>query len=117
MIGDLSGVKKIYLITGYTDMRKSIDGLMGLVKDVYDLDPYGNAAFFFCGRRADRIKVLHFEPDGMTLLYHRLDEGRYRWPRNKSEALELSRQQLRWLLEGLEIEQKCSISKAKKRDF
>lgn len=117
MIGDLSGVKRIYLITGFTDMRKSIDGLMGIIKGVYDLDPYSNAAFFFCGRRADRIKVLHFEPDGMTLLYHRLDEGRYHWPRNKSEALELSRQQLRWLLEGLEIEQKCSISKARRRDF
>ena len=117
MIGDLSGVKKIYMITGYTDMRKSIEGLMGLIKDVYDLDPYANAAFFFCGRRADRIKVLHFDSTGMTLLYHKLDEGRFRWPRNKSEALELNRQQLRWLFEGLEIEQKCSISKAKRRDF
>jgi len=68
MIGDLSGVKKIYLITGRTDLRKSIEGLMGIVKDVYDLDPYANAAFFFCGRRADRIKILHAEPDGMTLL-------------------------------------------------
>ena len=117
MIGDLSGVKKIYMITGYTDMRRSVDGLMALVKDVYNLDPYANAAFFFCGRRADRIKVLHFDSTGMTLLYHRLDEGRFRWPRTKSEALELTRQQLRWLFEGLEIEQKCSISKAKRRDF
>ena len=64
MIGDLSGVKKIYLITGRTDLRKSIEGLMGIVKDVYDLDPYAYAAFFFCGRRADRIKILHAEPDG-----------------------------------------------------
>ena len=117
MIGDLSGVKKIYLITGYTDCRKSIEGLMGLVRDVYDLDPYANAAFFYCRRRADRIKVLHFETTGMTLLYHRLDAGRFRWPRTKSEALELTRQQLRWLLEGLEIEQKSSISKAARRDF
>lgn len=117
MIGDISGVKKIYMITGYTDMRKSIEGLMGLIKDVYELDPYANAAFFFCGRRADRIKVLHFDSTGMTLLYHRLDEGRFRWPRTKSEALELTRQQLRWLFEGLEIDPKCSISKAKRRDF
>ena len=117
MIGDLSGVKKIYLITGYTDMRRSVDGLMGIVKDVYNLDPYANAAFFFCGRRADRIKVLHFDSTGMTLLYHRLDEGRFRWPRTKSEALELTRQQLRRLFEGLEIEQKCSISKATRKDF
>lgn len=117
MIGDISGAKKIYLVTGYTDLRKSIEGLMGIVKDVYDLDPYANAAYFFCGRRADRIKVLHFEGTGMTLLYHRLDEGRFRWPRTKSEALELSRQQLRWLFEGLEIEQNCSISRSKRRDF
>lgn len=117
MIGDISGAKKIFIITGYTDMRKSIDGLMAVIQSTYHLDPFASAAFFFCGRKADRIKVLHFEPDGMCLLYKRLDRGRYHWPRNRSEALELSRQQLRWLLEGLEIEQRNAIPPARKRDF
>lgn len=43
MLGDLSGVSKIFVITGRTDMRKSFDGLM----DSYDIDPYSNALFLF----------------------------------------------------------------------
>ena len=105
MIGDLSGCRNFYIVTGRTDMRKSIDGLVGIIQSTFNMDPFENAAFFFCGRKADRIKVLHFDKDGMTLLYHRLDRGRYRWPRDASEVRPLTRQQLRWLLEGLEIDQ------------
>jgi transposase len=61
MLGDISGVNRIYLVSGYTDMRKSIDGLMAIVRDTCQLDPYSNSLFLFCGRRADRIKALHFE--------------------------------------------------------
>ncbi|HJD26592.1 IS66 family insertion sequence element accessory protein TnpB [Blautia sp. An46] len=50
---------KFFLVTGYTDMRKSIDGLMAIVRDTYELDPYSNSLFLFCGRRCDRIKALH----------------------------------------------------------
>ena len=59
MLGDLSGVNKIYLVVGYTDMRKSIDGLMSIVKNTFDLDPFANALYLFCGRRCDRMKALH----------------------------------------------------------
>ena len=55
MLGDISSANHIYLVTGYTDMRKSIDGLMAIVRDTYELDPYSNSVFLFCGRRADRI--------------------------------------------------------------
>ena len=40
---------KFFLVTGYTDMRKSIDGLMAIVRDTYELDPYSNSLFLFCG--------------------------------------------------------------------
>ena len=73
MLGDLSGVAKFYLVTGHTDMRKSIDGLMAIIRDTYEMDPYSNSLFLFCGRRCDRIKALHFEKDGFCLLYKRLD--------------------------------------------
>ena len=73
MLGDISGVNHIYLITGFTDMRKSIDGLMAIIQDSAKLDPYSNSLFLFCGRRADRIKALHYEKDGFCLLYKRLD--------------------------------------------
>ena len=61
MLGELSGVAKIYLVTGRTDMRKSIDGLMGIIKNTYNMDPFSNALYLFCGRKCDRIKALHFD--------------------------------------------------------
>ena len=42
MLGELSGVSKIFIITGRTDMRKSFDGLMAIIRDTYQLDPYAN---------------------------------------------------------------------------
>ncbi len=67
MSGDLSGVAKIYLVTGCTDRRKSIDGLMSIVRDSYNLDPYSNSLFLFCGKRCDRIKALHYDKTGFVL--------------------------------------------------
>ena len=61
MLGDLSGVSKIYLVTGRTDMRKSFDGLMAIIRDKYELDPYANALYLFCGRDKRKIKALHFD--------------------------------------------------------
>ena len=75
MLGDISSANHIYLVTDYTNMRKSIDGLMAIVRDTYELDPYSNSVFLFCGRRDDRIKVLHYEKDGFCLLYKRLEKG------------------------------------------
>ena len=118
MIGDLSGVNKIYLVVGYTDMRKSIDGLIFLIKDTFDLDPFSNSLYLFCGRRCDRLKALHFDKDGFVLYYKRLDSGRYQWPRKESEVRPLTRQEFRWLMEGLSIDQPKAIPKISgTRDF
>ena len=118
MLGDLSRVSKIYLVTGRTDMRKSIDGLMAIVRDTYEMDPFANALYLFCGRKADRIKALHFDQTGFVLLYKRLDNGRFQWPRNPAEVRTLTRQQYRWLLEGLSIEQPKAFHGGQgKKDF
>ena len=117
LLGELSGVAKFYLVTGHTDMRKSIDGLMAIIRDTYEMDPYSNSLFLFCGRRCDRIKALHFEKDGFCLLYKRLDNGRFQWPRNSSEVRNLTRQEYRWLLEGLSIDQPKAIRPAGKKNF
>lgn len=69
MLGDLSGVSKIYIITGAIDMRKSIDGLMAVIRDSFKMDPFENAVYLFCGRKCDRIKAIHHERDGFCLLY------------------------------------------------
>ena len=106
MIGDITVAQSLYVICGYTDMRKSIDGLCAIVESQLQLNPQSQSLFLFCGKRRDRIKILLHEPDGYVLLYKRLEvEGRYRWPMNKSEVKSITWQQLGWLLSGLEIEQ------------
>ena len=66
MLGDISGVSKIFLITGRTDMRKSFDGLMAIIRDTYQLDPYANAVYLFCGRDSRKIKALYFDKTGFV---------------------------------------------------
>ena len=94
-------------------MRKSIDGLATLVKQQFDMDPFEPALFLFCGRRRDRIKALLWEGDGFLLLYKRLENGKFQWPRKEDELLPISWQQFRWLMEGLNVEQKKVIKAAK----
>ena len=117
MLNDILKGSQVYLVTGYTDLRRSIDGLATIVQAKLNLDPYSKALFLFCGRRSDRIKGLLWEGDGFLLLYKRLDNGRFQWPRNETEAKPITWQQFRWLMEGLQIEQKQSIQPAKKGDF
>lgn len=45
------------------------------------------------------------EMDGFILLYKRLEQGAYQWPRSESEVKTLTPKQYRWLMEGLQIEQ------------
>ena len=69
MLGDISGLEKIYIVCGYTDMRKSIDGLCAGIKGPLKMDPSSNAPFLFWGRRRDWIKALFREPDSFVLIY------------------------------------------------
>ena len=110
MLNDAKGFSSVYLVTGYTDLRRDIDGLAAIVESTYKLDPYQkNVLFLFCGRCSDRIKGLVFEGDGFLMLYKRLEAGCFTWPRNENEALSLTPQQYVWLMEGLSIEQKKLI--------
>ena len=87
---DPSGIQHVYITCGYTDMRRGIDGLVSIVQNSFRLDPFANALFLFCGRRADRFKALYWDSDGFLLLYKRLERGRYQWPRSREEVLNLS---------------------------
>jgi transposase len=104
MLNDGSGFKKIYLATGYTDLRRGIDGLAAIIRFQFSLDPYDrNTLFLFCGKRCDRIKALLWEGDGFLLMYKRLDNGAFNWPRSADEAVAITEVQYRMLMQGLEI--------------
>lgn len=105
MLRGFIGAEKVYVACGYTDLRKGIDGLAVMVQEQFKLDPFTNTLFLFCGKRRDRIKGLYWEGDGFILLYKRLEEGVYQWPRSESEVRRISPQQYRWLMEGLKIDQ------------
>ena len=106
MLGDITAAEEIYLVCGYTDMRRSIDGLCAIVQDRLHRDPRQRALYLFCGKRCDRLKALLWEGDGFVLLYKRMEvQGRFRWPRNSEEVKTLTWQQFDWLMSGLEIEQ------------
>ncbi len=105
MLGDVTRAQNIYIACGYTDLRKGIDGLAALVQQRFELDPFSDSLFLFCGRRCDRMKALYWEGDGFELLYKRLERGAFQWPRKESEAVAITPQQFRWLMEGLQIEQ------------
>ena len=69
MLNDASGFRRIYLATGYTDLRRGMEGLASIIKFNFQLDPYQkDILFLFCGRRTDRIKGLVWEGDGCIQL-------------------------------------------------
>jgi transposase len=111
MVGDISQVENIYIACGYTDMRKSIDGLSSIVQQNYKLNPFSNSLFLFCGRKNNRLKALYWEGDGFVLLYKRLENGKFQWPRTQDDVLKISPQEFRWLLEGLSINQPKAVRK------
>ncbi len=102
MLAEAADVKRIIIACGWTDLRKGIDGLAQLVGTKYDMNPFEkDILFLFCGRRADRIKGLLWEGTGFLLLYKRLEDGSFSWPRTPEEAAELTREQYRMLMDGL----------------
>ena len=111
MLGDISKADKIYIACGYTDMRKAIDGLAAIVQQNFQLDPFQNSLFLFCGRRRDRMKALYWEGDGFLLLYKRLENGKFQWPMTPQDVRTITSQEFRWLLEGLSIDQPRAVRK------
>ena len=101
----------IYIVCGHTDMRKSIDGLAAIIQQQYQLDLFSHSAFLFCGRRRNRMKILLWENDGFLLLYKRLENGKFSWPRNEQEVRDLTYEQYVWLLQGLSVDQPKAIKK------
>nr|WLE91925.1 hypothetical protein EDCHOGCM_00030 [Enterococcus faecium] len=73
--------------------------------------------FLFCGNRQDRFKLLYWDGDGFLLCYKRIENGKLKWPRTKDEVRTLTNQQVRWLLEGLSIDQPRAILPGKKGVF
>ena len=93
----------VYLHRDAIDFRKRINGLAALVEHELRLDPFAQAAYVFGNRRKDRIKILGWSRNGFWLLHKRLESERSVWPREDARVIELTVQQLHWLLEGIDL--------------
>lgn len=83
------------------DFRKQIDGLIILVADQLALNPTSGQLFLFRDRTGKKIKILWWDRNGFWLFYKRLEKGKLIFPSSKEVAMSLTRDQLSWLLSGL----------------
>ncbi len=98
---------RVYLAVGDTDMRKSMDALAALVSGRLSLDPFSGHLFAFRNRRRNLVKILYWDRNGFCLWQKRLEKDRFRWPDEAGPtAAEVSRRELGWLLEGLDVRQR-----------
>lgn len=98
-----SGVK-VHIAAGVTDMRKGMDGLAMLVERVLREDPFSGHLFAFRGRKANLIKIVFWDGNGLCLFTKRLDQGSFVWPQTNDRGgqVMLSSAQLSMLLEGID---------------
>jgi transposase len=100
----LSSAVRIFLCTRTTDLRKSFDGLTGLVQECFGQDPLTGHLFLFLNRRRDRLKILYFDRDGLAIWYKRLEVGSFQMPPPiGSDSVELEPAQLAMLLSGIDL--------------
>ena len=93
---------KIMLYNKVVDMRKSIDGLSIIVSDILSLNPADGSIYIFCNKKHDKLKMLYWDKNGFTLLYKRLEKERFKIP-NLLSVRSITHDQLRWLFDGLDI--------------
>lgn len=101
----LSPAVRIYVATGATDLRRSIDGLAALVRQRFDLDPLSGHLFLFRNRRGDRLKILAWDQGGFWVLYKRLERGTFAWPHEDDGPVVLRSSELLLLLAGVDLAQ------------
>lgn len=96
-------VPTVYLCAEFVDFRKSINGLAALVEADLELPVLSGALFVFCNKGRDKLKLLYWDRTGFALWYKRLDKQKFKWPKLQTATLNLTEEQLSWLLSGFDV--------------
>ncbi len=97
-----------------TDMRKSFDGLVGIIESELGQTVEAGHLFLFFNRRRDRVKILYFTGDGLVIVYRLLERGTFETPRgwrdvrdddspSTSRGIEMHVSDLALILEGIDL--------------
>jgi transposase len=101
----MTPTEKVYLVSGVTDMRKSIDGLSLIVSDALEIDSFSESWLIFCNRGRDKLKILFWDTNVFWLYYRRLEKDTFKLPKPSCEgAIHITRPQLYRLLSGLTVD-------------
>ena len=102
---NFSPALKIYLHREPIDMRKSYDGLFGIVKNELAMDIRGGGLFMFINLRRNRVKLMYWDRDGIAIWQKRLERGSWQHPQPKDSAkhLEIDAADLNLLLAGIDL--------------
>lgn len=101
----IGAATRIYVATGATDMRKSFNGLAGLVRERLESDPTSGHIFLFANARRDRMKCLFFDGSGLWVCAKRIERGRMNWPSSEGGKVQLSREEFTLLIGGIDLTQ------------
>ena len=107
----LSEARKYFLYRGITDMRKSFNGLSGLVRQELHREPLSGEVFVFLSRRRSQIRLLLWEGDGFSIYSKRLEKGTFELPTDMDETKEIKCDDLLFLLKGIKL---SSVEKRKR---
>lgn len=93
----------IFVCTRPADMRRGFDGLAALARDVLQQDPLSGHLFVFRNKRADRVKILYWDRSGFCLWYKRIEKGRFHFPDETMDSVQVEAAELALLLEGIQL--------------
>jgi transposase len=97
------GNTRIFLRPGSTDLRKGAKGLVVLVQEALEKDPFSDAVYLFCNRERKLLKAVWWDRTGFWLAQKRLERDRWPWPESGEEAREIGAEELRLLLDGIDF--------------
>lgn len=99
---------RVFICLAPADMRRSLDGLAAMTREVIREDPLSGHLFVFFNRRRDRTKILFWDRSGLALYYKRLERGLFRLSAfegaNRVRA-EIEAAELALILEGIDLSQ------------
>jgi transposase len=107
----LPETRRYFIYRGKTDMRKSFDGLAGLVRERFFREPLSGEVFVFISGRKNQIRLLLWEGDGFALYSKRLEKGTFEIPSAEKDQVEITSEQLLFILKGIKL---SSVEKRKR---
>ena len=113
----LSYKTPIWLYPAAVDFRKQIDGLVMLISSELSHNPTSGECYIFRNRLRDKVKLLWYDSNGFWLCYKRLEGSRFQFPSSNELIWELNRDQLSWLLSGLDFTKHVALPEVKASQF